>query len=314
MIDFKTYQSYCLKAFPNLLSTLNLAFSKQSALLFDIFSFYHHLKKIPPLIEVHDDIIHIGNTYDLTPKNHEVLTSLIHRLIPWKKGPYSLFGQVLDSEWQCQLKWKRLKPHLPDLSGKRILDIGCNSGYFLFQCLFSEPSLLIGLEPHFLFFQQYCLLALSIIEHYPLYYLPIRLDEFEDQTVDFILDMGVLYHQKDPLTHLALLKKKCHSKTIVFLETLIYKVPEAVSLSPYPRYAAMKNVFFIPSLSCLKHWCLSAGFSTVEVLDVTMTTSNEQRSTALSSTMSLKDFLNPLNNLETIEGYQAPCRAILKLS
>ncbi|RLB89377.1 MAG: tRNA 5-methoxyuridine(34)/uridine 5-oxyacetic acid(34) synthase CmoB, partial [Deltaproteobacteria bacterium] len=46
------------------------------------------------------------------------------QLSPWRKGPFNIFGVDIDTEWQSWMKWDRLLPHLPELSGRRILDIG----------------------------------------------------------------------------------------------------------------------------------------------------------------------------------------------
>jgi tRNA (mo5U34)-methyltransferase len=44
---------------------------------------------------------------------------------------------------------------------------------------------------------------------------------------------------------------------------------------------------------------------------VTPTTGNEQRRTPWVNTESLADFLDPGDNRKTIEGYQAPVRAVV---
>jgi len=43
-------------------------------------------------------------------------------LHPWRKGPFTLSGVLIDSEWQSQLKWARLQDHI-----QRLSDIGFNA-------------------------------------------------------------------------------------------------------------------------------------------------------------------------------------------
>ena len=50
----------------------------------------------------------------------------------------------------------------------------------------------------------------------------------------------------------------------------------------------------------------------VEIIDITKTTTDEQRVTAWMEFESLKDFLDAQNQALTIEGYPAPVRATLK--
>ena len=52
------------------------------------------------------------------------------------------------------------------------------------------------------------------------------------------------------------------------------------------------------------------GFIDVRVVSVEMTTTEEQRKTELMITESLEDFLDPTDPTKTIEGYQAPTRAV----
>ena len=73
----------------------------------------------------------------------------------------------------------------------------------------------------------------------------------------------------------------------------------------------MKNIYKIPSVPLLESWLAECGFSNIQTVDVTVTTTEEQRSTDWMRFHSLKDFLNPSDRTKTIEGYPAPKRAVL---
>ena len=53
------------------------------------------------------------------------------------------------------------------------------------------------------------------------------------------------------------------------------------------------------------------GFEDPEVIDVTITTTEEQRSTEWMQFHSLENFLDPDDSNKTIEGFPAPRRAIV---
>ena len=96
------------------------------------------------------------------------------------------------------------------------------------------------------------------------------------------------------------------------METLVIPGTEDSQLVPEARYAQMRNVWSVPTVTRLAHQLESAGFVEPEVLDVTVTSLDEQRSTDWMTFDSLEDFLDPKDNTKTIEGYPAPTRAILK--
>jgi tRNA (mo5U34)-methyltransferase len=73
----------------------------------------------------------------------------------------------------------------------------------------------------------------------------------------------------------------------------------------------MRNVWFLPSCATLVSWLKRSGFQNVRVVDVTLTSIEEQRTTDWMRFHSLKDFLDPENSALTCEGYPAPKRAIL---
>jgi tRNA (mo5U34)-methyltransferase len=80
---------------------------------------------------------------------------------------------------------------------------------------------------------------------------------------------------------------------------------------PEERYAQMNNVWFIPSCRMLHRWLKRAGMKDIHIIDISVTTTEEQRSTEWMRFQSLSDFLNPLNPQQTIEGYPAPRRAVI---
>jgi tRNA (mo5U34)-methyltransferase len=72
----------------------------------------------------------------------------------------------------------------------------------------------------------------------------------------------------------------------------------------------MRNVWFIPSCLSLEVWLVRMGFKNVRLIDVSPTTTQEQRRTDWMRFNSLPDFLDPSDPNKTIEGLPAPRRAI----
>jgi tRNA (mo5U34)-methyltransferase len=95
------------------------------------------------------------------------------------------------------------------------------------------------------------------------------------------------------------------------LETLIIESGSEEVLVPTDRYAKMRNVWFIPSVPMLTRWLQRTGFREIHVVDVSRTTTFEQRRTDWMTFESLGDFLNPHDPLQTIEGHPAPRRALI---
>lgn len=240
------------------------------------------------------------------------LKTLLMGLHPWRKGPLELGGIEIDTEWHSDWKWDRLEKHVGDLQGQRILDIGCGNGYFGWRMLGAGAKLVIGIDPTLLFVMQYfacrhfagsalanVVLPLGIED------LPARLSGF-----DSVFSMGVFYHRRSPIEHLQRLRKLTRPGGRVVLETLVIEGDINQVLVPEDRYARMRNVWFLPSSAALCNWMQRAGFSSVECVDETSTTTAEQRSTPWMTFESLAESLQANDQSKTIEGYPAPRRAI----
>ena len=130
---------------------------------------------------------------------------------------------------------------------------------------------------------------------------------------DTVFSMGVLYHQRDHMAHLSQLREMMAPNAELVIETLIVENLEDYILIPKDRYAQMRNVYSLPSIKTLKSWLNDANFKNVRVVDINKTTTVEQRNTPWigENGASLEDFLDPLDDSLTIEGYPAPKRAIV---
>ena len=127
---------------------------------------------------------------------------------------------------------------------------------------------------------------------------------------DTVFSMGVFYHRQSPFEHLADLRGALCNGGELVLETLVIEGGEGQVLVPQGRYAKMRNVWFIPTTETLHKWLQRAGFKDVKLIDVSVTTVDEQRSTEWMRFESLADYLDPQDQSLTIEGYPAPRRAI----
>ncbi len=113
------------------------------------------------------------------------------------------------------------------------------------------------------------------------------------------------------MEHLLELRDALASGGQLILETLVVDGDENTILVPEGRYARMGNVWFLPSTLALCRWLQKLGFVNIEVIDVNVTSTQEQRSTDWMTFHSLAQFLDPEDPQKTIEGHPAPTRAIL---
>jgi tRNA (mo5U34)-methyltransferase len=240
------------------------------------------------------------------------LYAALQGLHPWRKGPFELFGVDIDTEWRSDWKWQRLQKHIDSLAGRRVLDVGCGSGYHCWRMLGDGAAEVIGIDPTPLFVVQFWALQ-KYLQQDNIWVLPTGIEQVPAalQAFDTVFSMGVLYHRRSPLDHLQELKACLRRGGQLVLETLVIEGDLGDTLLPEGRYARMGNVWFLPSVATLISWLRKVGFVAPELLDVCATTPEEQRSTDWMRFHSLADFLDPGNPSQSIEGHPAPRRAII---
>ena len=243
-------------------------------------------------------------------------SAALHRsligLLPWRKGPFRLADQHIDCEWRSDWKWQRLAPHISDLNGRCVLDVGCGSGYHLWRMRGAGARLALGIDPGLLFLMQFQALQRYIVDP-AVQYLPVTLEAMPEAMLcfDTVFSMGVLYHRRDPFEHLNQLKATLRTGGELVLETLIAPGSGDHELPIPERYARMRNIWTLPSAPRLVHWLKSSGFNNIRVVSDAATTLEEQRSTDWMPFQSLADSLDPTDSTLTIEGHPAPRRAIV---
>jgi tRNA (mo5U34)-methyltransferase len=235
----------------------------------------------------------------------------LRELHPWRKGPFTLHGVHIDSEWRSDLKWRRLESRIRPLAGRTVLDVGCGNGYHGWRMLGAGAQRVVGIDPTLLSVAQFLAIR-HFAGDFPLHVLPVGIDEVPPglRAFDTVFSMGVLYHRRSPLDHLLELKGCLRPGGELVLETLVIEGGEGRALVPEGRYAQMRNVWFIPSCPTLEGWLKRCGYRAVRLLDSAPTTALEQRSTDWMRFQSLPDFLDPADPGRTVEGLPAPRRAI----
>lgn len=245
-------------------------------------------------------------------KDPQSLRQTLMELHPWRKGPLSLGGLRIDTEWRSDWKWERVEPHI-GLAGHRVLDIGCGNGYFGLRMLGAGAALVVGIDPTLLFVMQW-LACRHFTGDIANYVLPLGLEDLPAEPVAFdsVFSMGVLYHRKDPAHHLRRIHSLLRPDGTMVLETLVLpRERQQDLLVPQGRYARMKNVWAVPGTDRLVDWVADAGFKDIELASAVRTTLEEQRSTGWMQFESLVEALDPADQEKTLEGHPAPVRALL---
>ena len=259
------------------------------------------------------DAITIGAADELNKEDQKTVEKTLRSFMPWRKGPWSVFGIDIDAEWKSFRKWDRLLPELPELAGRTVADIGSNNGYYMFKMAHHNPKLVVGFEPylqHYFAFQTLNSLAglpnlhteLLGVEHLGLY----------ENSFDVIFLMGILYHRISPIECLRELKKAMRPNGTLIVESQAIPGEETIALFPEKTYAKAPGTWFVPTANCLANWMTRAGFKDVKIFCSHPMSSEEQRKTDWMTFESYNDFIDPKDPTKTIEGYPAPLRVFLK--
>ena len=258
------------------------------------------------------DKARVGAAGQPLPKaQREQLRSTLMGLHPWRKGPFELFGVHIDTEWRSDWKWDRLQQSIAPLAGRRVLDVGCGNGYHCWRMLGDGAGEVIGIDPTPLFVVQFWALQ-KYLQQDNIWVLPVGIEGVPAklQAFDTVFSMGVLYHRRSPMDHLQELRNCLVPGGELVLETLVIEGGPGDTLVPEGRYARMGNVWFLPSCDTLLGWLRKIGFSQTELVDVAVTSTEEQRATDWMTFHSLANFLDPQDPSRSIEGYPAPRRAV----
>lgn len=265
----------------------------------------------PSQINLDSDTLKIGKAEDLTLEQQLQLQRTLLDLAPWRKGPFDFFGTFIDTEWRSDWKWRRLLPHIANLSGRRVLDVGCGTGYHAWRMLGADAQYVLGIDPSMRFLIQY-LAAQKYINDSRFDFLPIGIEDMPGdlETFDTVFSMGVLYHRRNPIDHLLELKQLMNSDGELVLETLIVDQADGGILRPEQRYAKMRNVWSLMTVDKIERLLSESGFSDIRCVDQNITSLGEQRTTEWMPFHSLEQFLDPNDLAKTVEGYPAPKRGI----
>jgi tRNA (mo5U34)-methyltransferase len=179
------------------------------------------------------------------------------------------------------VKWRRFAHAIPaDLTGKSVLDIGCNGGFYAIEMKRRGAQRVLGLDFDADYLRQARFAAHTLgvaIEFREMSVYDIaRLGE----RFDVVLFLGVLYHLRHPLLALDLIRehvvgdlfvcqslqrgdpgKTALSEDYPFSETAIFARPDFPHLSFIEhRYAGDGTNWWIPNRACTAAMLRSAGF------------------------------------------------------
>jgi tRNA (mo5U34)-methyltransferase len=107
-------------------------------------------------------------------------------------------------------KWREIGSAVPaDLSGWRVLDVGCNSGFYSVELARRGARVTaIDIDPHYLRQARWVAEVLGLEDAIEFRQMPVYQLAHLHETFDLVWFMGVLYHLRHPLLALDILRRR----------------------------------------------------------------------------------------------------------
>ena len=162
-------------------------------------------------------------------------------------------------------RWADLREAIPtDLSGKRILDIGCADGFFTIEFAQRGAREVVAVDP----WRKHIDRIDWLREHLDLPNITAVVGSIEQMTVekigkfDTVFMLGLLYHLKDPLTGLEAVSKLSGT---LYLESISIFDEENSYLHLKPPQERVHHIpKWIPTTRCIRDMLRMTGFTCVE--------------------------------------------------
>jgi tRNA (mo5U34)-methyltransferase len=184
-----------------------------------------------------------------------------------------------------QIKWRHFSSAIPeDLTGKSVLDVGCNAGFYSIQMKRRGAERVVGIDSDEKYLAQARFAAKVSNAEIEFRNLSVyRVADLRER-FDLVLFMGVLYHLRHPLLALDLLHEHVVADLLV-AQSLLRGSKEEMNLpNDFPfweqeifereefprmyfiekRYANDPTNWWIPNRACFEAMLRSSGF---EILD-----------------------------------------------
>ncbi len=179
------------------------------------------------------------------------------------------------------VKWRQIEPYIPaDLRGQRVLDIGCNAGFYSFELARRGADVLaIDIDAHYLRQARWAARRFDLQERIQFQQASVYDLARSTERFDIVWFLGVLYHLRHPLLALDILREVTANLLVLQTMTMpgeaVIDPPEALSLdqrSELTRYgwpcmafierelAEDPTNWWAPNHACVEAMVRSAGF------------------------------------------------------
>ena len=163
-----------------------------------------------------------------------------------------------------------------DLTGKRVLDVGCAEGFFSFEAERRGAKEVVAIDSYFASIRRFNVCRAVLGSNVTPYLLNVYdLNPRTHGTFDLVMFYGVLYHLRHPLLALEKILSVCTGTML--MQTKTYENPDDSStpiaqFNPFGIASGPGNtnfdptVFWIPNGECVKAMIASVGFENINVI------------------------------------------------
>jgi tRNA (mo5U34)-methyltransferase len=149
----------------------------------------------------------------------------IDALAPWfhnlhfPDGTQTVPSHVLGGDFPT-FKWRQITPALPArLNGWRVLDVGCNAGFYTFELARRGASVVaMDVDPHYLAQARWAAGELGLRDKVEFRQMEVYDLARHEEQYDLVWFMGVFYHLRYPLLALDLLAQR--TRKLLMFQTL----------------------------------------------------------------------------------------------